>query len=203
MSTEKNMKKQIVAAVLGVAVVCGVGVGIAANALTTDPPQKSRTSAGSTLTPVSKLVVKPGAVGPIAIGTSRRAALASGYFVRGVSPVEGCPAPPLAWRQAYADALDVYTLGNGEISSIGIRGTGPRTQQGLGVGSTWGEVKKHTEAAQEAGYNQSGAFVYDRQNGGYVGFLFNEGLARLTDASKVTFVEVTKGNEPSLMRDGC
>lgn len=204
------MKKQIVALVLGVAVIGGVGVGIAANALSNDEPARPTTGSSPTTTatesglkPVSSLVVKPGSVGPVRIGMSNTDALATDYLVPGEAGVDGCPTPALTWAKAYRDQLDVVTRGGDDITSIGIRGTGPRTSDGLGVGSTYGELKKVADGPLEAGYNQSGMSINDPKTGGFVGFLFNEPVDDLTDASKVTFVEVTKGFAPSLVRDGC
>ena len=67
--------------------------------------------------------------------------------------VEGCPVAELAWKSPHSRALDVQTLGNGQIVSIGI--------------------------------------------------LSAEQVSDLKSSSPVTFMEVTRGAKPDLMRDGC
>lgn len=215
------MKKQVAGLVLAVSIVGGVGTGVVANALASDSPAATD-KAASTQTPEEssdpdgggesgmdapdELIITPGAVGPVKAGMSKADALATGYFVADVAaPVDGCPARPLSWKDEYVNTYDVQTLGNGEIASIGVFGDGVLTDQGVGVGSTYDEVSAAypDETLVEAGYVQSGIRVFDRQDGGWVGFLFDTTTARIKGSDKVTFVEVTQGGEPSLMRDGC
>lgn len=211
------MKKQLAGLVLAVSVAGGAGTGVLAHTLSSDKPSTPSATPTPKTTPTTtptaqdptspdQFVIAPGAVGPVKAGMSTAEALATGYFVANEPALaEGCPAPPLAWKAEYADAFDVYTLGNGEITSIGIRGDGVRTVEGIGTGSTYDDVRAAYPEEQlvEAGYGQSGVRVFDRENGGWVGFLFDPTVAKIKGSSPVTFVEVTKGAEPSLMRDGC
>lgn len=190
------MNKQIAGLVLAISVVGGIGTGVLANALTSEDP-------ATTSTP--KLTIAPGAVGPVKVGMSRADALATGYFEADVKASdEGCPDLPLAWKAGYADTFDVQTLRNGEIASIGIRGDDVVTAGGVGVGSTYAQVSGEypDETVVEAGYGQSGLRFFDGA-GGWVGFLFDPAPDAIEDTDRVTFVEVTRGAEPSLMRDGC
>ena len=218
------MKKQVASIVLAVSVAGGVGTGVLANALTTnDPvtasqtPPDSEPSPSATPTPgetggdvgvgaPDALVVVPGAVGPVKVGMSKAEALDTGYFVADVpAPVDGCPEQPLTWKDEYVNTYDVQTLGNGEISSIGIFGEGADTDRGVGVRSTYDEVVAAypDEQVVEAGYLQAGIRIFDVQNGGWVGFLFDTTVDAISGDDPVTFMEVTKSAEPSLMRDGC
>ncbi len=202
------MNKQIAALVLAISVVGGIGAGIVVNAVTHGTPSttKPAPSTTATATPASdSLTIAPGAVGPVTVGMSAADALATGYFVAGTKTDEGCPDLPLVWKEKYVDDLGVYTLGNGEIVSIGIRRDGVTTADGIGVGSTYNEVAATypEEALVEAGYGQSGVRVFDEENGGWIGFLFDPAPDLIEGIDPVTFVEVTKGTEPSLMRDGC
>lgn len=197
------MKKQIAGLVLAVSVVGGVGAGALASTLTDENPAPSSPSAPAA---PDKLTIAPGAVGPVTVGMSKQEALATGFFVADVkSPADGCPARPLSWKDEYVNAFDIQTLGNGEIASIGIHGAGIVTKDGVGVGSTYAEVAKTypDETLVEAGYGQSGIRVFDRDDGGWMGFLFEPAPDAIKGSDKVTFAEVTKGSEPSLMRDGC
>lgn len=213
------MNKQLAGLVLAISVAGGAGTGVLANALTSDKEPSPRVTPIATPTPTptpkptsdapsspDQFVVVPGAVGPVKAGMSKSEALATGYFIADAPPpVEGCPGIPLVWKDKFADSFDVYTLGNGEITSIGIRAAGTTTAEGIGKGSTYDEVQAAypDEQLVEAGYGQSGLRVFDRDNGGWLGFLFNPTVDKIKGDSPVTFVEVTKGAEPGLMRDGC
>lgn len=201
------MKKQIAAAVLAVSVAAGVGTGVVADALTTEDPATATAKPPVDVPDAAAdFVIAPGAVGVVQAGMSKADAVATGLFDADVkAPVEGCPDYPLVWKKAYQDYFDVLTVGNGEIVSVGIRATGPTTQDGLGVGSTFADVQASVEdgTAVEAGYGQSGLFDYDQDTGRWIGYLFNPAVGDLTPDAEVTFVEVTKGSQPSLMRDGC
>lgn len=156
------------------------------------------------LVPASQLLVTPGAVGPVTVGMTKQQALDTGYLVApDPDSGDGCPAPPLAWKDGYAGVLDVQASGNGDVLSIGVRQQGPRTRSGYGIGTTWGELKAVGEDPVEAGYGQTGVRVYDAANAGWIGFLFDTTVDQLDDADTVTFMEVTKGGQPDLMRDGC
>lgn len=151
-------------------------------------------------------VLSPGRAGPVEVGMSKQAALATGFLDADVpGATDGCPDRPLVWKPALADTFDVQTLGNGEISSIGVHGTGPRTAAGLGVGSTADEVRQvvDEDTAQDAGFGQSGLFEYDDQTGRWIGYLFDASPDRLKGTDVVSFVELTKGVQPELVRSGC
>lgn len=207
------MNKQIAAIVVAVSLAGGIGTGVLAYAATnderTESPASGATNSPSTSNspdPGTSLVLAPGSVGPVRVGFSQAEALATGLFDADVAPqVDGCPAPPLRWKDAYADDLDVMTHGNGEITSIGVRGSGVKTAAGLGVGSTYREVQAAypEETLVDAGYSQSGLRTSDPMDGGWIGFLFDAAPSKIRDDSPVTFVEVTKGGQPDLMRDGC
>ncbi|KAA1398197.1 hypothetical protein [Aeromicrobium ginsengisoli] len=216
------MKNQIAALVLGVSVAGGIGAGVLANALTTNTPAAAANDDKATDKPTYKtiatpptnatpaslkdMVIAPGRIGDVRVGMTKKEAMETGRFdADAPAPVDGCPVRPLTWKKAYGDLIDVATLGNGEISSIGIRDKAPRTKDGLGVGSTYGEVRAAIEDGKpvEAGYLQSGLYEYNLQNGGWIGYLFDASVDQLKDSDPVTFVEITKNAQPGLMRDGC
>ena len=211
------MKKQIAALVLGVSVAGGIGAGVLANALTTNTPAAAADDDKATISPTTTptkaapatlkdMVIAPGRIGDVRVGMTKKQAVATGLFDANTPAlVDGCPVEPLTWKKAYGDLIDVRTLGNGEISSIGIRDKAPRTKDGLGVGSTYGAVRAAIEDGKpvEAGYSQSGLYEYGPQTGGWVGYLFDATVDQLKDSDPVTFVEITKNAQPGLMRDGC
>ncbi|MDR7087128.1 hypothetical protein J2X11_001967 [Aeromicrobium panaciterrae] len=151
-------------------------------------------------------VVAPGRVGAAKVGMSKAQAAATGQFnvdvdhgpddCRGVSPLE--------WKPSFGTGLDVFVDDSDKIASMGISESSPKTAEGIGVGSTLSQVKAAYEdltLVEEAGFDQSGNYVVvgDR----YLGFLYNENAFDATNSSKVIFMEVTKGDKPELIRDGC
>jgi hypothetical protein len=144
-----------------------------------------------------------GAVGAVSVGMSKQAAYATGYFDADVPKTACDGVDDLVWKLPYRNALDVYTADNGTIVSIGVRAAGPRTRSGLGIGSTFEAVQDVLGGVEpvEAGYGQTGLYV--QEGNGWIGFLFDAAPAAVTDASPVTFIEVTRGVRPGLIRDGC
>lgn len=165
------------------------------SAPTTPAPATPAPATTTTAPPASSpLVVAPGRVGAAQVGMTKAQAVATGLFDANVSTGDdGCQAViPLRWKKVYG-------------SSMGITKGGPKTAKGIGVGSTFAQVRDayaDLTPIEEAGYDQSGDYVVTGDKL-YLGFLYNETAQAATDSSKVTFMEVTKGEKPSLMRDGC
>ncbi len=224
------MKQQVAAGILAISMVGGVGTGFLANQLrgddakdtasptpstvaTTPAPDKTtpepavKTTKAPTppdLQAVGSLKIYAGMVGPVKVGMSKSQALATGYLDKDVKrPVCGT-VDQLQWKPAYGDTLDIQTLDDGEVSAIGVRKPGPTTRSGLQVGSTYKAVKDvlgDDSAPEEAGYSQTGLYV--NEGSSWIGFLFNATPDAITDSTKVSFIEVTRGRLPDLMRDGC
>jgi len=169
-----------------------------------EPPTSAEPSASAT--EPATLALAPGSFGPVRVGMSKDDAIETGLLEAGTEPpVEGCPTPPLLWKAPYEEQLDVQVDEQGNIVSIGTwKGSTIETTQGIRTGSTLADVEDaYPEASdpKESGYGQSGVVVSDGDK--YIGFLFNPPPAQLKDTDEVTFIEVTAGNEPALMRDGC
>jgi hypothetical protein len=177
---------------------------------TATPTTPSATTATTTPTESEpageEFVVAPGRVGAAQVGMTKAQAAATGLFntdvdhgaddCRGVSPLE--------WKSSVGTGLDVFLNDSGRIASMGISAGGPKTAEGIGVGSTLAQIQDAYEdltPVEEAGFDQSGNYVVvgDR----YLGFLYNENAFDATESSKVVFMEVTKGDKPELIRDGC
>lgn len=194
-----------------IAVVIAAGIGVLAHVLTTAGASADTVPSAPTGTPVAAtspadLTLSAGAAGPVNVGMSKADAVATGLFDVDLDPtVEGCTGQQLAWKETLGSTFDVQTLGNGEVASIGVRAAGPKTASGLGVGSTYAEVLAAVSdgAAIEAGYGQSGVLDFDAETGGWIGYLFNPDLEDLEQSHRVSFIEITQGERPSLMRDGC
>lgn len=227
------MRQQLAAAVVGLSMVGGVGTAVAAHALSSDGPRDKPTTSPTTaktttpapkktkkasplpapkttttasqpvLQPVSAFQIFAGSVGPLRVGMSKDQALATGYVEAGVF-VPSCGTAELQWKPDYAWALDVGTLDDGQIESIGVSKAGPRTRSGLQVGSTYASVRSvlGPSAAPEATlHNQTGLYVNDGAN--WIGFLFDVAPDALTDTTPVTYIEVRGGAKPNLTPGGC
>ena len=207
------MKRSTLAAFAAAMILAGCNSGSPepSEAPTTDAPPAmspapSEPATGATPKAASDLVIDEGELGPVTIGMSKEDALATGLFDADVAPaVDGCPAPPLTWKEPFKDAVDVLTKEDGSVASLGVRGKGPHTEDGIGVGSTLADLKAaegdDLTGPEAAGYGQSGAFIED--DGAWIGFLFDAAPDAIKDDSAITFIEVSKGNKPGLMRDGC
>lgn len=211
------MQKQIVGIIFAASIVGGIGAGVIANAVTSndpatatatakdDSPTASDTVSPAAPTKAEDFVIAPGMVGPVKAGMTKKEAEATGLFDVDVVPVDGCIVVPLVWKKQYADTFDVKAAGNGEVTSIGVLAKGPTTKAGIGVGSTLADLKAAVAYATpvEAGYLQTGVYDYDSHTGRWIGYLFNPAVADIKNGDKVTFIEVTKGGQPRLIRDGC
>lgn len=153
-----------------------------------------------------QFVVAPGRVGAAMVGMSKAQAAGTGLFNTDVDhgPDDCRGVSPLEWKPSVGAGLDVFLNDSGHITSIGISKSTPKTAKGIGVGSTLGQIQDayaDLTPVEEAGFDQSGNYVVvgDR----YLGFLYNENAFDTTQSSKVVFMEVTKGDKPALIRDGC
>jgi hypothetical protein len=201
----------ITSAVLAMTVAaCGEDPAEPAASPSPTPPASSSTPSAEPTGPTSSadLELAPGRVGPITVGTSTADALETGLFDADVQPAEGCE-KPLVWKDDFV-GVDVVTGADGTITSLGVRhADGPRTADGLGVGSRFGELIEtyggDLSAPEVAGYGQVG--VYVRQGDDWLGFLFGDATSiEQVDNDpgfEVTFAEATRFEKPGLMRDGC
>lgn len=153
------------------------------------------------------LVLSPGALEPITVGMTKAQSEPTGLFEYDIDD-EGCVIP-MKFKDSFKGA-DVIADQSGTIVSLGSTSKdGPRTDKGLGVGSTFGELIEtyggDLSAPEKAGYEQVGVYVQDGDK--WLGFLFGEvetvERANNDPGVTVTFAEATVGDKPALMRDGC
>ena len=203
------MMRTLVVAVASVLILGGCGSDDPKEPEKTSSPSadQSPTAEPTTAAPSepAKLVIEPGRVGPAVAGMSKADALKTGLFNADVPPpVEGCPPYPLQWKKKYK-GLDVLTRDDGSISSIGISKGGPKTSKGIGYGSTLDDVTKaypNLSPVVDAGFNQAGAYEFTDNE--FIGFLFGDAtVSDIKGSSKISFIEVTEGDKPDLIRSGC
>lgn len=154
---------------------------------------------------VAPFVVAPGRVGAAKVGMSKSQAAATGLFNTDVDHgADDCRGvTPLEWKPSVSKSLDVLTESDGSIAAMGILAGGPKTAEGIGVGSTFQQVRDayaDLTPIEEAGFDQSGNYIVVGDL--YLGFLYDVGPFDATDSSKVTFMEVDD-QKPGLIRSGC
>lgn len=169
---------------------------------TTSTPSATATTTTAPTEPI-EFVVRPGSIGGVSVGITKEQAVATGLFDADVDGVAGCTFE-LQWKKEY-DGVDVLTDEDGNITSLGVREGGPKTSAGVGIGSTLAEIQAaYPDASEpaELGFGQAG--VIHTLGDDHIGFLFGDTTVdSIKPVSKVTFMEVTSGDEPELMRSGC
>ncbi len=171
----------------------------------TPPGTTSTPSATTTTAPTepAEFVVRPGSIGGVSVGITKEQAVATGLFDADVEGAAGCTFE-LRWKKEY-DGVDVLTDEDGNITSLGVRKGGPKTSAGVGIGSTLAEIQAaYPDASEpaELGFGQAG--VIHTLGDDHIGFLFGDTTVNsVKPVSEVTFMEVTSGDEPELMRSGC
>jgi hypothetical protein len=226
------MKQYVAAGILAVSMIGGISTGVVAHEVGSDEPKDKPTASPTATTtkattpapeqttpapvkktiappakpvlqPVSTFQIFPGSVGPIRAGMSKDQALATGYVEPGVF-VPNCGVAELQWKPDYTWALDLGTLDDGQVESIGVSRPGPRTRSGLQVGSTYASVKAVLgEGSSPAATLNSQTGLYVNEGDNWIGFLFDASQDTVTDTTPVTYIEVRRGAMPNLTPGGC
>jgi len=101
--------------------------------------------------------------------------------------------------------LDVIVDQNQRIAALGMSRAGLETAEGISIGNSFGALVQtygdRLQGPERMDYGQGGAFVQDGDK--WIGFGFDNKPGQLSDDSRVVFIEVTRGNRPGLIRDGC
>ncbi len=150
------------------------------------------------------LVVAPGRVGPVQVGMTVDEANATGLFEPFEETADDpCKEfnPPIQWKAPNHESL-LIRVEDGKVTALGIK-EGPKTAKGVGVGSTFGDVKAaypDAKAEQSQGF---GSTVYRKDGDQWLGMGFDEDPDKIEDSSKLLYMEVTVGSKPATFRDGC
>ena len=215
MTGKDTMRRSIAAGVVTLSLLAGMAVAYGINAVQSrseigaardggTAPASPTPSPTSTPEPVLAGPLRPGAVDPVRAGMTIREAIATGYIEPDKERGEACEDDFYRWRDPNKDGLDLLTTGE-VIVAIGIRSSRYRTEDGIGVGSRLSEVKEAYPTGRteiESDYGQAGVLV--RVDDAWLGLLFGEVTPdQLDDSSMVTFAEVSVGDRPGMIRDGC
>ncbi len=168
----------------------------------TDEETSAAPSASAT-TASEPFELAPGRIGPVEVGMTLEEALATGAVERTEpEPDPPCPPPALQWKAPNTDKLDVFDA-DGKVAVLGTDSPDFTTPEGIGVGSTWGEIQKVWGGAK---LRESPAFghLVDRTDGNkWLAFAFFEEDDDVKDSSKVVYAEVTMDEKPVAFPDGC
>lgn len=147
----------------------------------------------------------PGAFEPVAVGADIQTAVRAGLMERDPQREKACEGTFWKWKGQLAQGLDVIVDPNRRIVALGMSRAGLETAEGISIGNSFGALVRtygdRLQGPQRMDYGQAGAFVQDGDK--WIGFGMDNQPGQLTDASRIAFIEVTRGARPGLLRDGC
>lgn len=187
--------------------VAAVTVLLLAGACGSDAPEDepAATDSPSASEPAAEeLVAAPGAIGPVSVGMTVDEANATGLFEpREVADDDPCKDEygPIQWKAPNNEALMVDVEAD-KISLLGIRDT-VKTAKGVGIGSTWADVKVAYPDAKVEESQADGSTVYRQDGDKWLGMAFVELPDDVKESSEVVFMEVALGEKPAVYLSGC
>jgi hypothetical protein len=150
--------------------------------------------------------VVPGAFGPVRAGMSIADAVNTGFIER--DPTNrggGCEGSYWRWKGQLSEGLDIIVGPDKKVASLGMTKDGLETAEGISIGNSYGALKKtygdRLQGPERMDYGQAGTFLRDGND--WIGFGMDNKPGQLADSSRIAFIEVTSGNRPGLIRDGC
>jgi hypothetical protein len=187
--------------------VVAVTVLLLAGACGSDTPtdEPSPTESPSASEPAAdELVAAPGAIGPVQVGMTVDEANATGLF-EPFDEVADDPCaefnPPIQWKAPNTENL-LVRVEDDKITALGIRGD-VETAEGVGVGSTWGDVKAaYPDAKVEQGQGL-GSTVFRQDGEKWLGMGFDVEPDKIKDSSELLYMELTVGEKPTTYLSGC
>ncbi|MFL6090230.1 MAG: hypothetical protein ACJ71Z_08830 [Aeromicrobium sp.] len=155
--------------------------------------------------PLTMGKIVPGGLQPVMAGASVQDAIATGFIEPDPKRSESCEGTFWKWKGQLADGFDILVGADERVTSLGLRKDGLETAEGISVGNSYGALKKtygdRLQGPERMDYGQAGAFLQDDDK--WIGFSMDNKPGKLDDSSHIAFIEVTSGQRPSLVRDGC
>lgn len=147
----------------------------------------------------------PGAFEPVTVGAEIQAAIDAGFMERDPQREQSCEGTFWKWTGQLSEGLDVIVGADQRITALGMTKPGLETPEGISIGNSYAAVDRtygeRLEGPVRMDYGQAGVFLQDGDK--WIGFGFDNEPGQLADDSRVAFIEVTRGNRPGLLRDGC
>lgn len=187
----------------GVAIAVLLLVGACGSDTPTDEPSPTESPAASEPA-AEELVAAPGAIGPVQVGMTVDEANATGFFEpREVAEDDPCKEEygPIQWKAPNTETLMV-DVEDDKISLLGIQDT-VTTAKGIGVGSTWSDVKAAYPDAKVEESQADGSTVYRQDGDKWLAMAFVELPDDVKDTSEVVFMEAALGEKPAAYLSGC
>ncbi len=149
--------------------------------------------------------VIPGAFEPVPVGADIRVAVDAGFMERDPQREETCEGTFWKWRGQLSQGLDVIVDQNQRIAALGMSRAGLETAEGISIGNSFGAlVQTYGDRLQgpvRMDGGQAGAFLQEGDK--WIGFGMDNEPGQLAETSRIAFIEVTRGAQPGLLRDGC
>lgn len=150
--------------------------------------------------------VFPGTFEPVRVGDNVDKYVAAGYLVADIKRESICDGNYWKWAGQLSEGLDVVANNEGVIGSLGMQRDGLETAEGISIGNTLQALRdtygKELSEPQANDYGLAGVFLQGNGDG-WLGFGFEVAPDKLKPTSRVTFMEVSKGRQPGMLRDGC
>ena len=147
----------------------------------------------------------PGAFEPVQVGEEVQAAIDAGLMEPDRQREQSCEGTFWKWKGQLSQGLDVIVGQDGRIAALGMSRPGLETSEGISIGNSFGALVEtygdRLEGPERMEYGQAGAFL--REGDKWIGFGMDNQPGQLTDDSRIAFIEVSQGNRPGLIRDGC
>jgi hypothetical protein len=150
------------------------------------------------------LMIAPGGIGPVRVGMTVEEAEATGYF----EPYEEIADDMckhdhalIQWKDPRTDTHTVR-IEKGSVISLGVSGD-TETAEGVGVGSSYEEVLTAYPGAKARRGEILGSTIYLTDGNRWLGIGFQDELDKLTDTSRVQYMETTVGSRPGTFRSDC
>jgi hypothetical protein len=147
----------------------------------------------------------PGAFGTVRVGTNIQQAVDAGYMERDPQREQTCEGTFWKWKGQWSDGFDVIVGADKQIAALGMTKDGLETPEGISIGNSFGALVRtygdRLQGPERMAFGQAGAFLKDGD--AWIGFGMNNQPGQLTDASRIAFIEVSRGARPGLIRDGC
>lgn len=149
--------------------------------------------------------IVPGAFEPVPVGAEVGVAIDAGFMERDRQREQSCEGTFWKWKGQLAQGLDVIVDEDRRIAALGMSRAALETPEGISIGNSFGALVEtygdRLEGPERMEYGQAGAFL--REGDKWIGFGMDNQPGQLTDNSRIAFIEVSRGNRPGLIRDGC
>lgn len=149
--------------------------------------------------------VVPGAFEPVEAGMSIQEAINTGFIERDLKRAEGCEGTYWKWKGQLAEGLDIIVGDDKQVSFLGMSKDGLETAEGISIGNSYRALTRtygdRLSDPVRLDYGNAGAFLRDGNK--WIGFAMDNEPGRLADSSRISFIEVSSGTRPGLLRDGC